>query len=93
VQLGTAVLYGPELDKVRASVELLESCDAGACVRDAEQLGSRVEGWLADRGALRERGRRGRAELERHRGSADRTLALLERWAGVPPIAATPASD
>ncbi|MBW2272830.1 MAG: glycosyltransferase [Deltaproteobacteria bacterium] len=86
---GCPVLYGPHFENVRASVELLEESGAGRCVADEKELARAVEEALADPERRRTRGAEGRAALELHRGSAERTMALIasrlppeaSRWA------------
>jgi 3-deoxy-D-manno-octulosonic-acid transferase len=86
---GCPVLYGPHLENVRASVELLEECGAGQRVADEKEMALAVEEALSDPEGRRARGAKGRAALELHRGSAERTVELIasrlppeaSRWA------------
>jgi len=76
---GRPVLFGPHTRDVLHAVEVLEKCGAGRCVADAEELAHALAELLADPAKADARGRRGRDELARLRGSSARSLALLER--------------
>jgi 3-deoxy-D-manno-octulosonic-acid transferase len=79
VQAGCPVIFGPHVQNVRRAVELLEESGAGLRVLDAEALAVAVEEAMRDPEAARRRAARGRAQLEEHRGSVERSLALLEK--------------
>ena len=76
---GRPVLFGPHTRDVSHAVEILEKCGAGRCVADADELARALAELLADPAEADARGRRGRDELVRLRGSSARSLALLER--------------
>ncbi len=78
VWAGCPVLFGRYTENVRAAAELLERCGAGRRVEDARELARAAVELLRDPVEARARAERGRRELERHRGSAQRTAALLE---------------
>jgi len=75
---GCPVLFGPHTANARHAVEILEGCRAGRCVADAAQLAEAVVEWLGDPAGARARGERGRQALRAHRGSAERSQALIE---------------
>lgn len=79
---GRPVLYGPHTANVRHVAELLERAGAGRRVHDARELSLAVVDLLRDPAAARARGERGRLELERHRGSAERAASLIESALG-----------
>jgi 3-deoxy-D-manno-octulosonic-acid transferase len=79
VLFGRPVLYGPHTRDVSHAVEILESCGAGRCVVDADDLARALAELLADPAEADARGRRGRDQLVRLRGSSARSLVLLER--------------
>jgi 3-deoxy-D-manno-octulosonic-acid transferase len=76
---GRTVLYGPHIQNVARAVEILERCGAGRRIADGAELGRAAVELLADSGAARARGARGRAVLGRHRGSSERAARLVER--------------
>lgn len=75
---GRPVLYGPHTDNVGPPVEILEAAGAAQRVADAGELSRALIEVLNDRGGSRARGEAGRAALAEHRGSAERSLALIE---------------
>jgi 3-deoxy-D-manno-octulosonic-acid transferase len=77
-QAGRPVLFGRHTANIRHAVEILEECGAGRCVDGPEQLAKAVVELLSDLGAARALGEAGRQTLRVHRGSAERTEALLE---------------
>ena len=76
--VGTPVVYGSHLANVRHAAELLESVRAGERADDATGLASAIGDALAAPAAARERGAAGRAALAAHRGSSERSAALIE---------------
>jgi hypothetical protein len=66
------------LANVRHAAELLESVRAGECVADAAGLARAIGGALAAPDAARGRGAAGRAALAAHRGSSERSAALID---------------
>jgi 3-deoxy-D-manno-octulosonic-acid transferase len=78
---GRPVLFGPHTANQRAAAELLLGCDAGRRVSDPQQLARAALDALEEPGAGADRARRGRERLERHRGTAERTAALVREWA------------
>jgi 3-deoxy-D-manno-octulosonic-acid transferase len=86
---GCPVLFGRHTSNVRHAVEIVERARAGRRVEDARALGRELTEWLRDPGAARARGAEGRRALADHRGSADRSAALIEALlAGAPAPAA-----
>ena len=83
VYAGRPVLFGPETQAQRAAAELLLACGAGRRVASAAALARAVVELLEDPEAGAQRGRRGRALLEQHRGPAERSAALVRRAGGV----------
>lgn len=72
------VLTGPNNWNAQEIAELLFERDAAHVVRNAPEMATRVDGYLAD-AALRERdGRAGLATLEANRGALARLVALVE---------------
>ena len=84
VHVGCPVLYGPHYANVRKIVQILEAEGAGRCVASPGALVEAVVEALFDLAEGRRRGEAGRLNLERHRGSVERTRRLvLETLAGV----------
>ena len=54
----------------------------GRCVLDAADAQIAIEQWFADAGARRSAGAQASAMVERGRGAAERSLALVERLLG-----------
>jgi 3-deoxy-D-manno-octulosonic-acid transferase len=84
--VGRPVLFGPHTANARHAVGILEDCGAGRCVADAARLAEAVVEWLGDRAAARARGERGRQALLAHRGSAERSQALIEAAIAAAPV-------
>ncbi len=78
VHAGVPVLFGPSVANARHVADLLLQCGAGRRVASASALSDAVVEALRDPVATRARGEAGRSALETHRGSADRSLALVE---------------
>jgi 3-deoxy-D-manno-octulosonic-acid transferase len=78
VLAGRPVLHGPHVDNVRHAVELLAGSGAARAVADADALAAALADWFGDLPATRALGERGRAALAAHRGSTERSLALIE---------------
>jgi 3-deoxy-D-manno-octulosonic-acid transferase len=78
VAVGTPVVYGSQLANVRHAAELLESVRAGERAEDAAALARALGEALAAPAAAAERGAAGRAALAAHRGSSERSAALIE---------------
>jgi len=78
VHAGCPVLFGPRYENVRKVVEILTHGGAGRCVDSREMLARAVVEAFDDLEACRRRGEIGRETLLAHRGSFDRTLAMLE---------------
>ena len=76
--MGAPVVYGSHLANVRHAAELLESVRAGEGVADAAALARAIGVALAAPDAARARGAAGRAALAAHRGSSERSVALIE---------------
>ena len=77
VHAGCPVVYGPHTANVRKIVQILEADGAGSGVASGEALTQAILHALADPAATRRRGSAGRATLERHRGSVERTRDLI----------------
>jgi hypothetical protein len=69
-------------------VEILERGGAGRRVEGPAELARAAVEALADPAGTRARGEAGRRELLRHRGSAERSAALVERALAAAPRAA-----
>ena len=78
VAAGTPVVYGDHVANARHAAELLEAVGAGRRVADAAALASVLIDALAAPDAARARGAAGRSALEAHRGSSERSAALVE---------------
>ena len=76
--VGAPVVYGRHLANVRHAAELLESVRAGECVADAAELACAIGDAIDAPEAARARGAAGRAALAVHRGSSERSAALIE---------------
>jgi 3-deoxy-D-manno-octulosonic-acid transferase len=74
---GTAAVYGGHVANVRHAAELLEAVGAGERVADAGALAAALGAALAAPSAARVRGAAGRTALEAHRGSSERSAALV----------------
>ena len=79
LQAACPVVFGPHLENVREAAEILQRSGAGEQVADARDLPPRVVALLRDRSGARVRVAAGLAELERHRGSTQRSIELVER--------------
>lgn len=77
VHAGCPVLYGPHFANVRKIVEILEADGAGRCVASPAALVETLVESLLEPEDLRRRGEAGRSNLERHRGSVERTRRLI----------------
>ncbi len=77
VHAGCPVLYGPHIANVRKVVQILETDGSGRCVSSKEALVRAVVDALADLADCRRRGEAGRATLEHHRGSVERSRRLV----------------
>jgi len=77
VGAGCPVLFGPRIENVRQAASLVEAWGAGRRVPDAAGLSDALASMLVDSPAWREAAVRGRAELARHRGAAERSAALV----------------
>jgi 3-deoxy-D-manno-octulosonic-acid transferase len=76
--VGRPVVFGPHTENARAAADLLLACGAGERVSDAAGLAGAVVRALADPAAATLRGAAGLRALEAHRGSVERTAALVE---------------
>lgn len=74
---GTAAVYGGHVANVRHAAALLEAVGAGERVADAGALAAALTAALANSDAARARGAAGRTALEAHRGSSERSAALV----------------
>lgn len=83
VQAGCPVVFGPHFENVRRGVELLLESGAGECVADATALGVAVAEAVGNPDPARRRAARGRELLSEHRGSVERTVALLDEVLGL----------
>ena len=77
VHAGCPVLYGPHFANVRKVVQILEADGSGRCVATRDALVRAVVDSLSDLADCRRRGAAGRATLEHHRGSVERTRRLV----------------
>lgn len=75
---GRPVLYGPHTDNVGQPVEILEAAGGAVRVESGQDLGEAVAALFANPEAARVRGEAGRLALAEHRGSVERSLALIE---------------
>lgn len=76
---GRPVVYGRHTANIRHVVEILGECGAGRMVSDAADLGRAVVALLMEPERARSAAERGHVALMRHRGSGERTGALIER--------------
>jgi 3-deoxy-D-manno-octulosonic-acid transferase len=77
--VGTPVVYGRHVANARHAAELLEKVGAGERVEDTAGLTAALIAALAEPEASRARGAAGRGVLDAHRGSSERSAALVER--------------
>lgn len=75
--LGRPVLFGPAYTSARAMAELLIEAGAGTVVRDAPGTAAALDAYFASRAARDAAGEAGRRAVERNRGAAERTAALV----------------
>ncbi len=75
----TPVVYGPHVSNARHTAEMLERAGAAQRVDDAAGLARVLVESLADAEACRARGSAGRAVLDLHRGSSERSADWIER--------------
>jgi 3-deoxy-D-manno-octulosonic-acid transferase len=78
VHAGCPVLFGPHFENVRKVVEILEVGGAGQKVSNRSELIRALVECFDDLEACRTRGEIGRESLEAHRGSVERTHAMIE---------------
>ena len=78
VYAGCPVLFGPHFENMRKVVEILEVGGAGQRVANRAELIRAVVECFDDLEACRIRGEIGRETLEAHRGSVERTHAMIE---------------
>ena len=78
VHAGCPVLFGPQIQNVRKIVEILELGGAARRVAGPAALADAVIDAFDDPEACRIRGEIGRGALAAHRGSVERTRALIE---------------
>jgi 3-deoxy-D-manno-octulosonic-acid transferase len=76
--LGKPVVSGPHTANAAPVARLLIEAGAAETVADAQELAACVARLLADGGARRARGERGRAAVDANRGALARFLALVE---------------
>lgn len=74
---GVPVLFGPRHTRSRDALELLRQ-DAARSAADADDIARVVGDWLSTGDLRRAMGERARAVIDRGRGAADRSLALVE---------------
>ncbi|MBY0395001.1 MAG: hypothetical protein K2X91_00835, partial [Thermoleophilia bacterium] len=77
VHAGCPVLFGPHVANVRKIVQILEADGSGRRVASDLALVAALVDSLRDLEDCRRRGDKGRATLEHHRGSVDRTCRLV----------------
>jgi 3-deoxy-D-manno-octulosonic-acid transferase len=82
--VGCPVLVGPHTQGIRHAVELLVSCGAARSVAGSAALAAAAAEWLRAPAAAARAGEAGRQVLARHRGSAERSAALVEALLGAP---------
>ena len=78
VHAGCPVLFGPHFENVRKVVVILEQGGAGRRVASGDELALEILDAFSDLEACRMRGEIGREHLEAHRGSVDRTKAMIK---------------
>jgi 3-deoxy-D-manno-octulosonic-acid transferase len=74
---GAAAVYGAHVANARHAAALLEAVGAGERVADAGALAAALTTALAAPADARARGAAGRAALEEHRGSSERSAELV----------------
>lgn len=76
---GTAMVTGPHLHNFADIARRLREVDALCVGRDADAVGTEVEGLLADPGKRERMARAALALVEEGRGAVERTLAVVRR--------------
>jgi len=90
---GCPVIFGPHVANAREQAEIALQSGAGEQVQDARGVASVALELLRDPTLRRARAERGRKALEAHRGSLERSVALVARLlSGADTAAAAPAS-
>jgi 3-deoxy-D-manno-octulosonic-acid transferase len=79
---GRPVLFGPYTENSRHAVEIVLASGAGRRVADSAALARALDELLADPNEARRRGAEGRRVLWTHRGSVERSAALVESLLG-----------
>ncbi|MEE8580863.1 MAG: glycosyltransferase N-terminal domain-containing protein [Myxococcota bacterium] len=77
IAVGSPVIFGPHLANVRELAEVALQSGSGEVVNDAGELSAAVLRGLRDPAAARARAASGRELLSSHRGSAQRSAALI----------------
>ncbi len=75
---GLPVCFGPNTANFKTTVDGLLSEDAAVVVRDSNELAEFVSGTLVDQGNSIAIGKRAQEFVLKHRGAADRTVAILD---------------
>jgi 3-deoxy-D-manno-octulosonic-acid transferase len=75
---GLPVCFGPNTANFKTTVDGLLSEDAAVVVRDSNELAEFVSGTLVDQGNFIAIGKRAQEFVLKHRGAADRTVAILD---------------
>ena len=78
VHAGCPVLFGPRIENVRKTVEILAIGDAGRRVANADALAGELVSAFDDPEACRVRGEIGRESLRAHNGSVEQTRMLIK---------------
>jgi len=81
---GVPAVYGSHVANVRHAAALLDAVGAGEVVANREALAAAIGAALADPDRARARGASGRAALEAHRGSSERSAELIETVLAAP---------
>ncbi len=80
--LGIPVLFGPHMFNFAEISQLALEREAGAMVRDGEELEKAVETYLSDPNLRFKTGESGRALIEENRGALERTQKMLAPFLG-----------
>ena len=75
---GAPVIFGPRHQRSRDAALLIAAGAARSC-RDAADIEQTMGVWLSEPALRREVGASGAALVERSRGAAERSLAIIER--------------
>ena len=75
---GKPVVFGPHINNFRHHAQWVIDSKLGSIVWDSNQLAAAIGKWLGSERA--ETAQRAKQLLDEHRGAADRTAALIQKF-------------